>query len=316
MSAPPLKLGYIVIESRKIEAWRQFGEDGLGLHVDQPDAETLVYRIDDHDRRFIIRRGTAEDVVSLGWQTDDLPAMKAHLLGLGRQLSEGDAKETALRAVPEYFAYKGPKGLMMEFCASPRRTNAPLQMKVHDGFHTGDGGLGHAVMTTRFPEKLQREFETLLGARLSDTITDKLGGVEMEFTFLHLNERHHSLAIAATKGTRIDPLKQRIQHIMIEARTLSDVTDAYVRCKELGYSIAMSMGQHPNDHGISFYVVSPSGIEFEMGCETLRIEDEAAWTPQTYRGISKWGHKPEFKQSLGQKLGLLWTGLTSLASKD
>lgn len=316
MTAPPLKLAYVVIESRKLDAWRQFAAEGLGLHVDTIDKDTLAFRLDDYARRFIVKRGPAEDVVALGWETANLDVLRQHLAANKVALVEEAKEPAALRGVARFVAYAGPKGLRMEFCEPPRRTNAPLEMKASQGFNTGDGGLGHAVMTTRFPEKLQRDFETLLGARLSDTITDKLQGIEMEFSFFHLNERHHSLAIAATKGLRIDPLRKRIQHLMIEARSLSNVSQAYARCKALGYRIAMSMGQHPNDKAISFYVVSPSGVEFEMGSETIRVEDTAHWAPQAYRGISEWGHKPEFKLSIFDKLGALWNALTSLTQKD
>lgn len=316
MTAPPLKLAYVVIESRKLDAWRQFAAEGLGLHVDTVDKDTLAFRIDDYARRFIIKRGPAEDVIALGWETADLEVLRQHLAANKVALVEEAKEPAALRGVARFVSYAGPKGLRMEFCEPPRRTNAPLEMKASQGFNTGDGGLGHAVMTTRFPKKLQRDFETLLGARLSDTITDKLQGIEMEFSFFHLNERHHSLAIAATKGLRIDPLRKRIQHLMIEARSLSDVSLAYARCKALGYRIAMGMGQHPNDKAISFYVVSPSDVEFEMGCETIRVEDAAHWAPQAYRGIPEWGHQPEFKLSIFEKLGALWNALTSLTQKD
>lgn len=316
MTAPPLKLAYVVIESKRLDAWRQFAAEGLGLHVETIDRDALAFRIDDYARRFIVQRGPTEDVVALGWETEDLEVMRKHLTANKMTLEQDDKSAADLRGVARFMSYVGPKGLRMEFCESPRRTNAPLEMKASQGFNTGDGGLGHAVMTTRFPEKLQRDFERLLGARLSDTITDKLQGVEMEFSFLHLNERHHSLAIAATKGLRIDPLRRRVQHLMIESRSLEDVSAAYQRCKALGYRIAMSMGQHPNDKAISFYAVSPSGVEFEMGCETIRVEDAARWVPQAYRGISQWGHQPEFKPTFLEKLGALWNALTSLAQKD
>jgi len=316
MAAPPLKLAYVVIESKRTDAWRTFARDGLGFHVDQTDAGDLAFRLDDYQRRFIVTHGAAEDVVALGWETPDPAAARAHLESHGVTTSDGSGTDASRRAVDAFFAYSGPKGLHMEFCAPPRRTNIPLQMRAANGFATGAGGLGHAVVTTRFPEKVRGDFERLLGARLSDTITDKIDGVEMEITFLHLNERHHSIALAATKGVRVDPLKRRIQHLMIEARSLDDVTDAYLRCKALGYRIAMSMGRHPNDKGISFYVVSPSGVEFEMGCEPIRIEDETAWSPQTYRGTSTWGHKPEFKPSPAERLGTLWNALTSLSQKE
>ena len=60
----------------------------------------------------------------------------------------------------------------------------------------------------------------------------------------------------------------------------------------MGYAIANAIGQHPNDRELSFYVVSPSGFEVELGWNPIVVRDEAAWQPAHYQGISLWGHKP------------------------
>jgi 2,3-dihydroxybiphenyl 1,2-dioxygenase len=310
--APPIKLGYVLIESEKLDEWETFTRDGLGLHADRLSPDLLACRVDDRERRIIVRRGPAEDVLALGWEAGDaagLAKMQAHLEANGVAATAGSTSEAALRGVDRLFGFDGHKGLRFEFFASAKRTNHPLDART-SGFVTGEGGLGHAVLFTRKPEALTEELQRLLGARLSDTITDKLGGVEMEFSFFHLNERHHSLAIAATAGMRIDPIRTRIQHVMLEAETLADVSDAYVRCKDLGYKIAMGMGQHPNDLGLSFYVICPSGFEVELGHEPRKIG--ADWEVKDYRGISKWGHKPEFVSDRRDKAGAALTAFKSL----
>jgi hypothetical protein len=40
---------------------------------------------------------------------------------------------------------------------------------------------------------------------------------------------------------------------------------AYQRVRELGFSMAWSIGQHTNDKELSFYCVTPSGFELEVG---------------------------------------------------
>lgn len=312
--APPLRLGYVLTESEKLDEWEHFACDGLGLHADRLSHDVLALRVDDRERRIIVRRGPGEDVVSLGWEMDDadaLSAMRAHLVANTIELADGD--EPSLRGVERYFSFTGKKGLRFEFFAGAKRTNRPLEAKAGP-FCTGAGGLGHAVLFTRNPEALSGELQRLLGARVSDTITDRLQGIEMEFTFLHLNERHHSLAIGATAGTRFDPIRTRIQHMMLEAETLEAVGDAYLRCKEMGYPIAMGMGQHPNDLGLSFYVVSPSGFEIELGHAPRKID--ADWQVGEYRGISKWGHQPEFALRPRDKASAAWTALKSLFRRD
>lgn len=314
--APPLKLGYIVIESEKLDEWSTFAGDALGMHIDRISDNLLAVRVDDRERRILIRRGSAEDVVSLGWELEDndsLARMQQHLEANGIAVASGEPGDARTRGIDGFIEFEGPKGLGFEFFSGAKRTNQPLRMAT-SGFATGAGGLGHAVIFTRKPEALVEDMKRLLGARLSDTITDNMQGIEMEFWFLHLNERHHSLAIAATKGVRLDPLRTRIQHLMFEANSLNDVSDAYLRCKELGFRIAMSIGQHPNDHGVSFYAVSPSGFEVELGFEPVKIGDD--WEVREYRGISKWGHKPEFTPTKKEKRSFLWNAIKSLLRRS
>lgn len=311
-AAPPLKLGYVLIETERLDDWQHFACEGLGLHGDRLSPDLLALRLDDRERRIIIQRGPAEDAIALGWEADNpsaLAQMQAHLVANGVMLDTGTPAMADERGVDRLFGFAGRKGLRHEFFAGAKRTNQPLAGKV-SSFVTGAGGLGHAALFTREPEAMTAELQRLLGARLSDTISDRLMGLEMEFSFLHLNERHHSLAIAATKGVRIDPVRTRVQHLMLEAATLCDVGDAYRRCKDLGIPIAMGMGQHPNDKGLSFYAVSPSGFEVELGHDPVRIGPD--WEVRAYRGISKWGHQPELQPSGSSRLKAGWTAVKSL----
>ncbi len=296
------RIGYVIVESNKLDRWRVFGADGLGMHVDTLDDGSLAFRLDDRQVRILVRPGKAEDVVALGWEfadEADLAAMRDRLTAHGVIYVRGDQAQALQRGVNDYFGFDGPKGLRMEIFTGPRKSNLPLAIQ-GSGFVAGDLGVGHVAILTQRPEAVIEHFETLFDARLTDNITDRLQGVEMEFTFLHMNPRHHSVAVAATAGKRLDPVGKKVQHLMVEVASLDDVSEAYRRCKDLGFRIAMSVGQHPNDQNISFYVVSPSGFEMELGWNPILIEDEEAWSPATYRGISKWGHRPEGKPSLGE----------------
>jgi Glyoxalase/Bleomycin resistance protein/Dioxygenase superfamily len=157
----------------------------------------------------------------------------------------------------------------------------------------------------------------MINARLSDTIEDKLNGVTLELSFLRLNERHHSVAIAATRGTRMNPLRTAIHHLNLQARSMDDVTEAYRRKRGTGYTIANAIGQHPNDRELSFYVASPSGFEVELGWNPIVVTEEAEsrWQPGHYQGISLWGHFPE-SLTLASRLGQMGRGLVSLARKE
>jgi hypothetical protein len=141
--------------------------------------------------------------------------------------------------------------------------------------------------------------------------------VTLELSFLRLNPRHHSVAIAATRGTRMNPMRTAIHHLNLQAFSLDDVTEAYRRLRGMGFSIANAIGQHPNDRELSFYVASPSGFEIELGWNPIIVDEEAEtdWKPGHYAGISLWGHFPE-NLTLASRLGQMGRGLASLTRKE
>jgi 2,3-dihydroxybiphenyl 1,2-dioxygenase len=314
-----ISLGYMVIESRKLAEWQRFASDGLGLHAERVEGGALALRIDAHQRRIIARDGAAEDVVAIGWQMHDEHALQRVLKRLrGAQIDvrEVSGAEAAERGVERLWAFTGPKRLRFELFTQPLLSAQALQMQA-SGFVTGAMGLGHFAMTTREPEAALRFFQNTFDARLSDTIEDKLNGVTLELSFLRLNERHHSVALAATSGKRMNPLRTAIHHLNVQAKSLDDVTEAYRRLRGMGYAIANAIGQHPNDRELSFYVASPSGFELELGWNPIVVteEAEARWQPGHYQGISLWGHFPE-SLTLGSRLGQMGRGLASLTRKE
>ncbi len=222
----------------------------------------IALRIDRHARRLIVRDGPAEDVIALGWQLDDDACAAAGArVACGQKASKcrrAAAKQPALRGVERFWAFDGPKRLRFELFTQPLCSDAPLDMQV-SGFVTGARGMGHLALTTREPEATLRFFQDVFDARISDTIDDRLNGIDLDMTFLRLNARHHTIATAATRGKRMDPIRTRIHHVNLQASSLDDVTQAYRRLRDLGFAIANGIGQHPNDRELSFYVASPSG---------------------------------------------------------
>jgi 2,3-dihydroxybiphenyl 1,2-dioxygenase len=311
-----IRLGYAVIESMKLDLWRKFAAEGIGLHVEELGPHTLSFRVDQHERRILVREGPAEDITSIGWEFDDdgvLLAVETRLHEQGTALTTGSADEARLRGVDRYRYFDGPKGLKMELFTAPRQTHHALNM-LTSGFVTGEGGLGHVAVTTRRPEKLIDQLESVFGARVSDRIFGRVSGIELELTFLRLNERHHSVAVAATRGVRVDPVKKRVQHLMLQVASFDDVTEAYARCKALGFRIALGMGQHPNDQEVSFYVVSPSGFEIEIGWNPILVV-ESDWSPKVYDATSIWGHKPE-DATLGDTARRVGAAIASLFASE
>ena len=254
--------------------------------------------------------------MAIGWQLHDehaLPLLQRRLRAMGVDVAEAGAAEAAARGVERLWVFQGPKKLRFEFFTRPLLAGPPHLGA--SGFVTGALGLGHFAMTTREPEAVLRFFQQVFDARLSDTIEDKLNGVTLELSFLRLNERHHTVALAATRGQRMNPLRTGIHHLNLQAASLDDVTEAYQRMRKLGFAISNAIGQHPNDREVSFYVASPSGFDVELGWNPIVVSDEAAWQPAHYQGISLWGHFPE-SLTLGSQLGHMGRGIASLTRKE
>ncbi|WP_046317875.1 VOC family protein [Mycobacterium sp. UM_Kg1] len=288
-------MGYVVVESRRIRDWHRFGADAIGLHVDELTADALRFRLDEHQCRLLIQRGPAEDLMAIGWQADDhetLDRIIRRVTERGVPIAEGTPEETALRGVERLWRFAGPKGIAQEVFTEPLSTTKPLRM-INTGFVTGASGMGHVALTSRDPVGVHGYYNTVFDSRLSDFIDETMAGLSVKIRFLRVNERHHSIAVANTRGLNIDPIRTRVQHVNIEAATLEDMLGAYQRVREQGFRIAWSVGQHTNDKELSFYCVTPSGFELEVGWKPIVVtpELEQSWKVLTHQGISMWGHQ-------------------------
>lgn len=311
-----VQMGYVLIESSRLREWKQFLHQGMGFHLSSERSDLLAFRMDPHERRIVIQRGKAEDVTAVGLQLRDQEALDVLLERLadrGIQVTSGSDDEAELRGVKSFWRLTGPKRMDIELFVEAHQADEPLHM-IARGFVTGAGGFGHVAITSRVPEKMQRFWQELFDARVSDTIEDQVGGVTLDIIFLRLNERHHSVAIAATRGVRLDPIRTKVQHVSFLGASMDDVGQAFKRLTSLGFAMAHEIGQHPNDNEVSFYAISPSGFEVELGCNAL-VVDEATWKTGAHHGISTWGHKPpdrSLKHFLAVNANNLKHGATSL----
>lgn len=310
-----VRMGYVLVESGRLQQWQRFVGEGLGMHAEGA-ADALVCRLDEHARRIIVVEGPAEDVAALGYQLDDDATLQAVLQRLRERavaVREGDPAGAALRGVERYWRVIGPKGIPLELFTRPILGGEPLDM-LASGFCTGASGMGHVAITSRRPDAMVAFWQQIFDARISDRIADRVLGLSMDFTFMRLNERHHSVAVACTRGIKLDPVRTRIHHLNIQPAQLEDLSAAYVRCRKMGFRIANNVGQHPNDREISFYVVSPSGFYLEYGWAPITV-DESSWVEALHQGISVWGHEPK-DISLQDRLGELAFGLRSLGRTE
>jgi 2,3-dihydroxybiphenyl 1,2-dioxygenase len=307
-----VRLGYVLVESPRLAEWKRFAGDGIGMALAEDGPSDLAFRTDAHARRLIVRKSALEDL-SLGWQVDSPAALDTILARLAAHkvaVEEVGGEEAALRGVERLWRFVGPKKQALELFVEPKLAAGPAAVR-GEGFVTGERGLGHVAITTRKPEAMIAFWRQIFDAKVSDFIEDRIGGVDLKFTFLRVNSRHHSIAVAATKGLAMDPFTTKIQHLEMQAATLNDIGEAYRRCRELGFKIAMAVGQHTNDRDVSFYAVSPSGFYFELGWSSESDSEAEAWPVVTHKGISVWGHKP-LDQTFGDKLAQMRYGVASL----
>ncbi|MBZ3900308.1 MULTISPECIES: VOC family protein [Streptomyces] len=309
-------LGYLVIETDRFTDWRRFGAEAIGMHHDALDRNHMRFRLDDHTCRFLFRRGPAEDVVVTGWHLDDhstFERIEARVRAHGVPVVRGTDDEAALRGVERLLRFPGPKGITQEIYTTPVRTAAPLSM-LNSAFVTGASGMGHVAITSTRPERLRGYFATVFDARLTDYIDETISGVKLRIRFLRVNERHHSIAVAAVRGLPIDPVRTRVQHLNTEVANLDDLARGYERVHALGFDMALSVGQHTNDKELSYYARTPSGFEWEVGWNPIVI-DETTWEPTTHQGISVWGHLP-VGRTIIDKLDQFRLGARSLARPE
>ncbi len=314
-----LSMGYLVAGARNLADWKRFGCEAIGLHLACESESQLAFRMDEHARRIIIERRDADDAIALGWQVNDRAALDIILERLAAnnvsvEFLQGD--QAAQRGVLTLHRFVGPKGLLIELFVEPLTDSKPLQI-LSSGFNIGRAGLGHISVMSKERDRTIAFWRELFDARISDRIEISSGKrVALDVTFLRVNERHHSVAIAATRGPRIDMFPTRVQHFNIEVATLDDLTATFERCRALGYKMSRNIGRHPNDKELSFYLPTPSGFEMEIGWDAL-VVDEAWWeSDRVYDRMSNWGH--DIPGALSTELGLrhVLTGIKSLRREE
>lgn len=309
-------LGYAVIETTKFDDWKRFGRDAIGMHLDEMLPDTIRFRLDANECRFLLRRGSAEDVVALGWHLDDhatFDEICRRVTDHGVPAAEGSDDDAKLRGVERFLRFPGPNGLAQEVYTTAR--TAPLALEIPgSGFVTGEGGFGHVAITTKNPHELRGYYNHVFDARLSDFIDETINGLKLKIRFLRVNERHHSVAIASVNRLPVNPIRTRVQHVNVQMGSLDDMVASYQRVQELGFDMALSVGQHTNDRELSYYALTPSGFEWEVGWNPI-VVDESTWTPTTHQGISIWGHQPD-GQSIVDKLEMFAVAARSVLHRE
>lgn len=286
-------LGYMGFAVSDVAAWRSFLTQKLGLMDAGTTDNGDLFRVDSRAWRIAVQQGEADDLAYAGYEVADaagLAQMADKLKQAGIAVTTGDVSLARRRGVTGLITFADPFGLPLEiyYGASELFEKPFLPGAAVSSFLTAEQGLGHFVRCVPDSDKALAFYTDVLGFRLSDVIHMKMGpDVTVPAYFLHCNERHHTLAIAAF------PLPKRIHHFMLEVASLDDVGFAYDRADADGL-ITSTLGRHTNDHMVSFYAATPSGLEVEYGWSARTVD--RSWSVVRHDSTSMWGHKPARKK--------------------
>lgn len=285
------RLGYLEIAVSDLDAWRVFGRDVLGCMVveDGPN-DRLLLRIDEHAFRIVVQGGGSDDLTALGWEVNgpaELDRLSRFLRASGGELLREIPAQPSSRGVIGIAAFEDRSGLRHEIhCGPAIRHELPYAPpRAHQGFLTGDLGVGHVFLSVANAAEATRLYEGLLGLKLTDIVHLRRDGREVPCTFMHCNPRHHSLAFGEVGGGR------HLQHMMLQTLDLDDVGRTLDIAKQAGVRQRRELGKHSNDGMVSFYMETPSGFQIECGWGAIEVDD-ATWSVQTHQVTSKWGHQP------------------------
>lgn len=282
-------LGYLVVTSTDIAAWRNFGTEILGMTVGaRDDASELWLRADERAHRVVIEVGSADEVAAIGWELRNDVALESLLAdfdaaGISYERPEGLA---ARRGVEDLVRVLDPAGYVLEFYWGHQVAQAPFSSAhAPGGFKTGDQGLGHVVLACAPFDESNHFYRRVLGFGLTDFAD--MGGTPGHF--LHTNARHHSLALIGVDRSAWF-VKGGLIHLMVELNSPHDVGRAHDRAQAAGIEFFETLGQHANDEMFSFYVNSPAGFPIEVGSGAIEV-DPATHTSVNIPFPDMWGHQ-------------------------
>ncbi len=276
-------LGYLGIGTHNLQDWSAFAIGQLGLQQVDRGGNSRAFRMDDRRQRIIVDADQPVADRFYGWEVANaaaLDALAARLEAHGVAVTRPPQARADQRFVGGLISFRDPDGTQLEAFHSPMLADTPFQpSRDIAGFRTGPLGMGHIVLMVPDLETTLAFYVDLLGFKVSDYIRTPL-----QACFLHVNPRHHSLAIFQ------HPHRHGMHHLMMELNCLDDVGQGYDIAQSVSDRVAVSLGRHPNDYMTSFYTRTPSDFLVEYGWGAREIDD-ATWTPTEMTTIASfWGH--------------------------
>ena len=275
-------LGYVGIGASNLSEWTDFATKWLGMQSVELGNSARSFRMDDRKQRLVVDRSLADGDRYFGFEVADaaaLDSLATRLDAAGVAVRREPKALADQRFVRDLISFADPAGNRLEAFHGAEIASAPFKPgRSISGFRTGPLGMGHAVFHVKNIDDLLGFYRDMLGFGVSDYITTPFRAY-----FLHVNPRHHSIALIETG-------KQDLHHLMVELYSLDDIGQGYDIALGEPEKIATTLGRHPNDAVTSYYLRSPSGFMLECGWGGKEVTP-GNWTPSEVTvGPSLWGH--------------------------
>jgi 2,3-dihydroxybiphenyl 1,2-dioxygenase len=212
-------LGYVGIGTDVLDDWTDFATGLLGMQPTDIGNTARAFRMDDRKQRLILDRDRPNGARYFGWEVANataLDTLAARLEAAGVAVLREPQSLADRRGVRALISFADPLGNRLEAFHGAAVADTPFRPgRAISGFRTGPLGMGHAVLTARDVAPALRFYQDVLGFRMSDF-------QRAPFTayFLHVNGRHHSLALIETGH-------DGLHHLMVELCSLDDVGQGY-----------------------------------------------------------------------------------------
>ncbi len=201
-------LGYVGIGASNLADWTDFATRWIGMQVVEQGNSVRAFRMDDRRQRLVIDRSLADGERYFGFEVADeaaLQSLAGRLDAAGVAVKREPAALADQRFVAGLISFADPGGNRLEAFYGPLIAETAFQPgRTISGFRTGPLGMGHAVFHVKNIDDLLGFYRDLLGFGVSDYITTPFRAY-----FLHVNARHHSVALIETG-------KQDLHHLMVE----------------------------------------------------------------------------------------------------
>lgn len=276
-------LGYVGVNSTKLDDWSNFATRLLGMQQVERAKSVRAFRMDDRKQRLVVTDAVGDTLGFLGFEVIDAAALDrvaARVEEAGIRVTHGIRALAEERRVANLIVFNDPAGHRLEvFHGAESAPDAFVPGRAISGFRTGALGMGHVVLNVVDVEVLLPFYRDVLGFAITDYGLRPFG-----LYFFHLNSRHHSFAVVGSG-------RSSFHHFMVELYSLDDIGQGYDLAQLDPERVAYTLGRHGNDYMTSFYAHTPSGFFVEYGWGGRSI-DPATWRPhETSDGPSMWGHE-------------------------